>query len=210
MGSGRGIETVGRRTSPVRRRGVLTTTTLALLPTAGCLTSPELLTAERVGDGPGDTAIRFSDGDKEVASLAVRHPDAYGDRRGPIRFAPSVWHREDTHLDRLRYEIRAPSTGTDPHVDVTLETPPGGPWPAVEFGLADDGRTTVFEADELGLVGEGSVTLEFALDPSGRPAELPVRLDVAYGLSTERRTHGGYRVRYVTVVTLQRTLPEDG
>jgi hypothetical protein len=194
----------------MRRRKFLVTATLPLLATAGCLDRTEPLTAERVGDDPGDTAIRFSDGDENVASLAVRHPDAYGTDAGPIRFSPSVWHRKDTHLDRLRYEIRAPATGTDPHVEVTLATPPGGPWPEVRYGLAEDGRTTVFEADDLGFVGTGTVTLEFYLRPTARPPELPVWLHVEYDLATERTTRPGYRVRYGAVVRLQRDEPERG
>jgi hypothetical protein len=196
----------------MRRRQFLAASAFPLLSTvAGCLRNPEPLTAERVGDEPGDTAVRFvDDAGENVASLSVGHPDAYGPARGPIRFAPSVWHREDTHLDRLRYEVRAPPTGAEPYVDVTLKTPPGGPWPEVRYGLADDGRTTVFEADELGLIGAGTVTLEFALEPNRRPPELPVRLGVEYDFSTERATRPGYRVRYGTVVVLQRARPQQG
>ncbi|WP_457548933.1 hypothetical protein [Archaeoglobus sp.] len=91
--------------------------------------------------------LKFYDGDRDLAHLTV---DALGKK---VRF--SLWHREGTVVKTLKVKI----TPDNPS-EIYLKTLPSG-WKSVRFHQRGDGLSSVFESDDLGVQGEGTVTLEF-------------------------------------------------
>ena len=71
----------------------------------------------------------------------------------------SIWHSEETELDSLFLKF----SGID-YIEVYLEVP-GGSWPPIHFHQSSDGKGAIFEVDDLGFQGTGTVTLQFLLTP---------------------------------------------
>lgn len=80
--------------------------------------------------------------------------------------------------------------------DVSLQVPSGGPWP--EFDLRKEGDLwTVSSVDEIGGLGDGSLTLDLIIDPVSEPAEeLAIRTEV--DLSAARLIEQRYRASATT------------
>ncbi|MFC6733145.1 hypothetical protein [Haladaptatus sp. GCM10025893] len=111
---------------------------------------------------------------------------------GRFGLALNLWHREDTHLDSLRYELRAPSNPNGPQVAVWLERPGASPWPEMTFGKGRDLHTTIIDVPEVGSVGVGSLGIELRLEATEMPDTLPARLDLSFDLSHEDRLFETY------------------
>lgn len=72
----------------------------------------------------------------------------------------SIWHSRETEIDSLFLEFSV-ETG---FIEVYLEVPEGS-WPPIHFHQSSDGKGAIFEADDLGIQGSGTVTLRFLLKP---------------------------------------------
>lgn len=103
-------------------------------------------------------AADILDGGVRVANIYIRaeHPTP---QALDIPVLVSIWHSEETELDSLFLRF----SGTD-YIQVYLEVP-GGSWPSIHFHQTSDGKGAVFEVDDLGSQGTGTVTLRFRLKP---------------------------------------------
>lgn len=104
-------------------------------------------------------AAEVLDGGVRVASIYIRaeHP---APQSLDIPVLVSIWHSEETELDSLFLKF----SGTD-YIQVYLEVPGARPWPSIHFEQTNDGKGVVFNVDDLGLQGTGTVTLHFLLRP---------------------------------------------
>lgn len=106
-------------------------------------------------------------------------PDAY---EIPLSF--SVWHRQGTHLDSLKYGLKK-ATGSEHHVIVHWETPNRN-WPETDFKKSDSGFGMTFEVPDFGEYGAGTVRSDFiAKVPTDHETinSLPIWFDAEFGLS---------------------------
>ena len=93
------------------------------------------------------SVLEFYDGERDLAHLTV---DSFGEK---VRF--SLWHRKGTIVKTLKIKI-TPDTPSE----IYLLSPPFG-WKSVSYHQSRDGLSSVFESEDLGIQGEGTVTLEF-------------------------------------------------
>lgn len=103
--------------------------------------------------------------------------------RGEHRFRMHISHAENSHVDRLRYGFRVPTGPNGPFPEFYLKRPDGGPWPAITFERGDDTGTTIFEMDDIGFVGNGSITLDFVLEYAPEDGTIPLSVDALAALS---------------------------
>lgn len=114
---------------------------------------------ESVDYGDYTRAADVLDHGVRVANIYMRaEPPLTGTFEIPVLVA--IWHSEDTELDYLFLKL----SGTQ-HIDVYLEAPAGHPWPLTRFQRSCDGKGVVFEVNDLGIQGSGTVTLQFLLKP---------------------------------------------
>jgi hypothetical protein len=77
----------------------------------------------------------------------------------------SIWHTADTELDSVSLTL----SGAD-YLDVYVEAPSAS-WPPYTFRRAEEGRGAVFQVEDLGLQGVGTVVIRFLLqNPSHHPS----------------------------------------
>jgi hypothetical protein len=69
-------------------------------------------------------------------------------------------------LDSLYLEF----TPTNGFIQVYLERPGAQIWPSMIFQTSTDGRSTIVGVEDLGLIGIGTIGLNFYVDPSGTTA----------------------------------------
>lgn len=103
-----------------------------------------------------------------VITLDRRLKSQYPDRLVPIRF--HVWHRAEVSVDRLLFKIRSPNHPTHLPGSVYVAIPDGGPWPKFDLRKAED-SWTIIGVDDIGTLGDGSMTLDLIIDPIGETLE---------------------------------------
>lgn len=162
-----------------RRRLLAATGTALAASTAGCVVGghpvageTSLGPPERERDG-GDSYLQFRRDGERVATIGLLARD-WGSEPGRVRFRTHVWHIDDLQIDRLRYLFRVPTGPNGPFPDIYFKRPDGGPWPEFTFQRRDDLGETVFEMRDIGLVGRGSITLDFFAETSGDTLPLTV------------------------------------
>jgi hypothetical protein len=112
---------------------------------------------EATGINGNARAADVLDHGARVANIYVRvEPQLPGAFEIPMLV--SIWHSEDTEVDYLFLKI----SGTQ-HIDVYLEAPAGYPWPLTSFQQSTDGKGAVFEVNDMGIQGTGTVTLQFLM-----------------------------------------------
>ena len=192
-----------------RRRFLAGTGTAALASLAGCTVagSPvagkvDLGEPKRERDGPDETYLHYHRDGERVLTVGLDARDEHlGPDAGRYPFQLHVWHADGLQTKRLRYVIRFPTGPNGPFVDLSYERPDGGPWPAVTFERGDDLGVTIFEMADIGFVGQGSITLDFAAEPGGDRSTLPMTVDALVALS------GGGFGRYVAEGDLEHEFP---
>lgn len=178
----------------MHRRRFLHVTSAAICSTmAGCssLGQTTLHSPERT-DEPDGAYWTFHDGGEQLLNAGLEYGTPFENGFVPLQF--HTWHREGTHLESLRIELRfgRPAGGVPP--DVYLDTFDSSPDPTINFS-DDDSGATVLDIPDLGPVGRGSITLNFIVRPHGwLPDKLGVR--IREKLSSGDTLSGGY----VTVV----------
>lgn len=190
-----------------RRRFLATATAASVLPLAGCsrvgLGTTELRPVGQETES-GETHLLFGRDGRRLLTYTVRYHRGYVESAGQIPLEIYVWHAEDTHLDSFRVEVRAPAHSRDPHTRVLLSTPRARPWPEMTFERDDEDRTTIVAADGLGGVGDGTIGLEFLLEPASMPDVLPVAVSGAFDFSETKTLGRSYRAEGQMTVEIGR------
>lgn len=176
----------------MRRRTALQAGTSGLLASlAGCTTlqaPTELHTPERTTEST-ETYWTFHADDERLTTVGIDYASALDTGRVPLEF--HTWHREDTHLDAFRLELRFGRRAGGVPPDVYLDTFDSNPDPTIEFFDDPDRGATILYVPDLGPVGRGSLNISFLVDPAGwLPADLGVRIEQT--LSVDRTLDPGY------------------
>jgi hypothetical protein len=187
------VFTVTRAMRRMDRRRFLAGTgaTVASVALAGCsaLGSPTSLPApEETVEDDGETHLRFSESGERIATLSVMPRGARTDG-SVVPATTSLAHRDGTKVTSLTLELRSPPSGGGVPADVAVTIPQWKPAPSVELSSAvSDGA--VVDIQDMGGQGEGTVTLDFFVQPTG---ELPVELlvDVTFTLREGKGVLGG-------------------
>lgn len=134
------------------------------------LFSSDLPITDFVRSGFGDAyAANGTDSGRDIAHVYVRIENAQpNSNRMPILF--SIWHTQDTELDSLSLRF-----STEPYVTSLFLEASTYDWPGLEFH--QDGLDIVFSAKDLGWYGEGTITLNFILDPDPHSNALSLTTD---------------------------------
>ncbi|MFC4439885.1 MULTISPECIES: hypothetical protein [Natrialbaceae] len=142
---------------------------------AGCgdLRTRTLAHSETIEED-GETHLVFG-GDERIAEVSFLDRWNTDGGRPPYGMRLHAWHAEDTHLERLRYELRPIDVERPP--EFSLTRPGGGPWEPIEFASGDDHETTILNAPELGTIGRGSVGFDLLVEPWNDDA-FDLRVDV--------------------------------
>ncbi|MFB6130078.1 MAG: hypothetical protein ABEJ28_04555 [Salinigranum sp.] len=131
------------------------------VPLAGC--SSPLRTDLRhdvVDDGPGETVVRFLEGDSRVATMDYQVGRVV-DRQ--VRFRASLSHDlKAVRSFRLRFRPAVGPNGVPPRV--YLRRPGGYPFPPYRFESQREFGWTLFEVPDLGPQAEATFTVEFRFD----------------------------------------------
>lgn len=139
-----------------------------LLSVAGCTTivSPTTLSSPRVErDDHGEAHLHFEEDEERLAIVTVqpgrqRYSGPGGDT---LDVDVQLWHRDETEITSLTLALRAPPTGAGVPAQIALTAPQWKPHPSIELYTHPQERSTVFEIDEMGGQGDGTVTFEFAV-----------------------------------------------
>jgi len=105
-------------------------------------------------------AVDVLDGGARTASIYIRaeHPIP---QTLNVPVLVSIWHGTgETEIDTLFLKFSV-ETG---FIEVYLEVPEGS-WLPIRFHQSSDGKGAIFETDDLGILGSGTVTLRFLLKP---------------------------------------------
>lgn len=160
-----------------------------LLTMAGCTTlaSPTTLSPPRLTrDDHGETHLHFEADDKRVSIVTVqpgrqRYSGSGGDT---LDVDVQLWHTDETKITSLRLALRAPPTGPGVPAQIALTAPQWNPHPPIELFTHPDEGSTVFEIDEIGGQGKGTMTFEFTLTSlAASTSELLV--DITANLTTQ-------------------------
>lgn len=158
---------------------------MATLSLTGCLgldSGPiELDQPQQEMDAGGmEKHLIFTHDQTEQAVLTIQQFRPPSDPESPIPFRFLVWHREALSIDRLYFKLRAPPTGDELPADIYLKAPNSGPWP--EFDIrTEDNLWTIIAVDDIGELGDGSLGLEFILEPVSDPVdELAVMAELGF------------------------------
>ena len=113
-------------------------------------------------------AANATDSGRDIAHIYVRIENPQpNSNRIPILF--SIWHTDDTELDSLSLRC------TKPYVTSLFLEASSYEWPESEFHR--DGKGILFSVKDLGWYGEGTITLEFILDPDPHSNALDLTMD---------------------------------
>jgi hypothetical protein len=74
-------------------------------------------------------------------------------------------HTTGTRIDAFTFEYEFPQLVPP----FALRTPPGAPWPPLQFQRTEDFQGVFIEAGDLGFVGAGVLTIEHVLGPVATP-----------------------------------------
>lgn len=190
----------------MRRRTLLATLgALGSGTAAGCAGFRDTrLSDPRVTTDSGETNLHFETDQRRIASLNVQHTYQPVEQRtdwGYIRLRLSLWHRESTQVDRLRYRLQQPVSATGPQANVFVESQSGEPT-NIRFHQASDGRGVVFELPDPGVLGKGTMTFTFHLWPPDPQAEMAVGVGMNATLSAAGL--GGYTLDARETMTVPR------
>lgn len=162
----------------MRRRQLLHTVgAIGLSGLAGCSIpgrTRELRSPRRTDESDG-AYWTFTTGDERLLIAGIEFGVPPASDLIPLQF--NTWHREGTHLERLRIELRfgRPVSGVPP--DVYLDTFDTSPDPRFDFHDDPDSGTTTLDVPDLGPVGVGSLSLNFLVQPHGwLPEEIGVAI----------------------------------
>ncbi len=86
--------------------------------------------------------------------------DPVNRQTGLVSMRFSIWHLETTQLDSLHLRFSAAN-----YMQTYLEMPGGYPWSPIKFHQDRDGQSIIFEVDDLGSQGLGTITLDFLIRP---------------------------------------------
>jgi len=143
--------------------------------------------------------VPFFDGDN-TNKLASVYSGIDGEHNDQNWFRISIWHEENTHLDKL--------TLTFPNMisDRLLYRLPGGSWPPMEFGYTVDGKGTVVDIPEFGFTGGGTVNMRFLiLNNTGDDLEeLSCYVDMQL---SEDKVLGAVNIKYNAETNLEMAVP---
>lgn len=190
-----------------RRRFLATATGACAISLAGCSrVGVERIELRPVGQETEsrETHLLFGQDGRELLTFTVRHPRGHVEDVDQIPLRVHVWHAADIHLDGFRIELRAPADGERPITDVYLASPWYDSGPSLDFYTGDDGRTTTLAADDLGGLGDGTLSLELVLEPAELPDALPVATSGVFGLSETGTLGRSYRAVGQTTVEIAR------
>jgi len=114
-------------------------------------------------------AANATDSGRDIAHIYVRIENPQpNSNRIPILF--SIWHTDDTELDSLSLKF-----STEPYVTSLFLEASSYEWPELEFH--QDGKGILFSVKDLGWYGEGTITLDFILDPDPHSNALGLTMD---------------------------------
>lgn len=190
----------------MRRRSVLASVcSVGVAAVAGCSEPDDVQMSDpRVETGPAETTLFFETGQETVANLGITHDYRSVDGQdgwGFVRFHTLLSHRENTHVDRLRYRLQHPVA--DPAGDSKVLLEATGSEVDYRFHRANDGQGVLFEIPDAGTVGDGTVPATFHVWPTEPRAEMDVAVDVRADLSSQS-SGGGYALDAREVVTVPR------
>jgi len=104
-----------------------------------------------------------------------------------------VAHREGTRVTGVTCHVRAPAGKPGVGAGLYLEAPQAE-WPPVTFHQTRDGSAEVVSVEDLGELGDGTVTLGFDVRPVEEYRPYPVAVDWAVALSETGLFGAGYRL----------------
>jgi len=120
-------------------------------------------------DGLGCGTRLFDSDGKDLAHLYIRVPREVSTT--PTRILFSIWHPEKTKIDSLTIIF-----SSNDFFSLALIAPEGFPWPRTDFHKTSDGRGVILNIPNLEFQGEGTVTLEFFLQPASNHLDLNIRI----------------------------------
>ncbi|NJE43345.1 hypothetical protein [Thermococcus sp. GR6] len=143
------------------------------------LTAPRELTVKGYLSGPVEfgnwTTVLLYYGEEDLA-----HVSTLAEMNGHIRI--SISHSGDTAITSIKVTIKSPGDGT-----VYFLFPRGGPWKSIrmEKQFEDYLTINVVELSDLGILGKGTITLEYSIAPIcdfTHPVEVSVEIHLRNGL----------------------------
>ncbi|AEK73623.1 hypothetical protein GQS_08645 [Thermococcus sp. 4557] len=110
----------------------------------------------------------------------IAHVSTIAEMNGHVLI--SISHSEDTAITSIKVIVKSPGDGT-----VYFLFPKGGPWKNIrmEKQFEDHLTINVVELNDLGILGEGTITLEYSIAPIcdfTHPVEASVELHLRDGL----------------------------
>lgn len=180
---------------------------VGLTAAAGCVVDGRPLVGtvdlgepERVSND-NDTYVTYSRDGADLLTVAIG--ESGWQPEGRVDFTLSAWHRDETHLDSIRYEIRLRTEPGEVAPSLYLERMGGSPWPEITFERGQDPGTTVLEVAPLEEQGDGTVLFDLVAEPLPEGDSLPVEVSFEAVLS------GGGLGTYRASDRLERTLSGD-
>jgi len=120
------------------------------------LFTEHLRVEEYVSDNTGSLSATVFRGDSHVANINIQLGLPFP-QSDDIPIQLSIWHIEEIELDSLSLKLY----GTD-YLDVYMEAPSAS-WPPYTFRRAEDGKGILFQVENLGVLGVGTVVIRFLL-----------------------------------------------
>ena len=180
----------------MRRRHLLRTAGAAVCASlAGCSVrgrTKHLHQYERT-DREGETYWTFREDGEKLLNAGIEYAEQVNDGLVPVEF--HTWHRDGTHLERFRIEIRFGRRAGKVPPDVYLDTFDSHPDPEIKFRDEPDRGATVLEVPDLGWVGVGSIDLSFLVRPHGWLPE-----EIGVGIREVVSEEGSFGMRYAAEV----------
>lgn len=119
----------------------------------------------------------------DVYQNGVRTSDIYvgtdpvNPQTGLVSMRFSIWHLDATQLDSLHLGFSAAN-----FMQTYLEMPEGYPWSPIKFHQDHDGQSIIFEVDDLGFQGSGTVTVNFLIRPW--QGQTSFQVEIQYAMHT--------------------------
>lgn len=134
----------------------------------------------------GETHLTFNTDGERLAVITIqpgrRRYSGHGGDSTPVDI--QIWHRDPTKIDSLKLRLRAPPSGVGPPAQVALTAPPWTPHPSIQLYTDRQDSSTIFEIDEMGDQGDGTMPFEFALSGLEKSTS-ELFVDAAVGLTEQ-------------------------
>jgi hypothetical protein len=154
--------------------GVATAGCSSILGSTVTLSDPE--TGEQ--DEGTERYLTYRDDGDRIVTLGFDQRDVRDSLKDRFGFRITVSHSDDTKIESVQFDLRAPSTSIDPPAEIYLQAPGGGLWPDLTYKVVEDSWTRI-ALEDTGELGEGTMNLETIVSPGSLPAEdIGIRADL--------------------------------